>query len=109
MAKFIPLSYAEHPSQVLQLLDIPPESLAGLRVGTARLSKGEWVPPQGTSAHAQDEVSIFLSGSATLEAGGETRQVGTGEVILVPAGEAHRSQALEDSEIFWMLFGESDE
>ena len=109
MAKFIPLNYAEHPSQVLQLLNLPPEKLAGLRVGTARLSKGEWVPPEGMSTHAQDEVSIFLSGSATLESGGETRKVGPGEVIVVPAGEAHRSQALEDCEIFWMLFGGEDE
>lgn len=108
MAKFIPLSYAEHPTQVLQLLDLPPEKLAGLRVGTARLAKGEWVPPEGSSAHAQDEVSIFLSGSATLESGGETREVRPGEVIMIPAGEAHRSRALEDCEIFWMLFGESD-
>lgn len=109
MAKFIPLNYAERPNQVLQLLDLPPERLAGLRVGTAKLSKGEWVPPEGTSTHAQDEVSIFLSGSATLESGGETRTVGPGEVIVVPAGEAHRSQALEDCEIFWMLFGGEDE
>lgn len=109
MATFVPLSYAEHPSQVLQLLDLPPEKLAGLRVGTARLSKGEWVPPQGTSTHAQDEVSIFLSGSATLESGGETREVGPGQIVVIPAGEAHRSQALEDCEIFWMLFGESGE
>lgn len=109
MAKFIPLNYAEHPSQVLQLLSIPPEKMAGLRVGTARLAKGEAVPPQGASTHAQDEVSVFLSGSATLQSGGETREVGMGEVILIPAGEAHRSQALEDCEIFWMLFGENDE
>lgn len=67
------------------------------------------MPPVGTSTHAQDEVSIFLKGTATLEAGGETRQVTTGEVIHIPAGEAHRSQALEDCEIFWMLFGGDDE
>ena len=109
MAEFIPLDFAAHPGQVLQLLDLPPEKLAGLRVGTARLAKGEWVPSEGTSKHAQDEVSIFLRGSATLEADGNVRQVGMGEVIVIPAGEAHRSQALEDCEIFWMLFGESDE
>lgn len=108
MAEFIPINYADRPAQVLQLLRLPPEQLAGLRVGTARLAQGEWVPPSGTSTHAQDEVSVFLKGSATLEAGGATRHVGAGEIVLIPAGEAHRSQAQEDCEILWVLFGDAD-
>jgi len=108
MPRIIPLTYAEHPSQVLQLLDLPPEKVAGLRVGTARLAKGERVPPEGESVHAQDEVSILLKGTATLDAGGVTREVGPGEVVYIPAGEPHSSEAKEDCEIFWVLFGGSD-
>lgn len=108
MAEFIPLEYASHPAQVLELLALAPDRLAGLRVGTAKIAKGEWVPPDGHSTHAQDELSLVLSGAVTLEAGGQSRLCGTGEVVLVPAGEAHRSLAQEDCEILWMLFGVDD-
>lgn len=105
MAEFVPLDYAEHPTQVLELLALPHLASAELKVGTARLTKGETVPPDGMSQHPQHEVSIFLRGSATLETGGETREVGPGEVVWIPAGEAHRAQAHEECEIFWVLFG----
>lgn len=108
MADFISLDYAQHPAQVLELLALPPDRLAGLKVGTAKIAKGEWVPPRGLSAHAQEEISLFLSGSATLESGGSSREVGPGEIVRIPPGEAHRSLAHEDCEILWMLFGVSD-
>lgn len=108
MARFIPLKFATQPAQVLELLALTPDRLAGLRVGTAKVAKGERVPPQGYSTHAQDEISLLLAGSVTLEAGGGSREVGAGELVWIPAGEAHRSLAHEESEIVWMLYGGSD-
>ena len=105
MADVIELTYPTAPEQVLQLLELPAERLAGLKMGTARLAKGEWVPPTGDSSHAQHEVSLIVSGEALMVSGGRECIVRAGDIVRIPAGEAHRSQALEDTEVLWILFG----
>jgi quercetin dioxygenase-like cupin family protein len=99
------LEYAQQPEQVLSLLDLPAEQNAILKMGTARIQKGDWVPKQGHSSHEQHEVSVILSGKLEIESGGQPGLIQTGDVALIPAGEPHRAQALEDTELIWFWFG----
>jgi mannose-6-phosphate isomerase-like protein (cupin superfamily) len=48
-------------------------------------------PGRGPALHAHDyaEVMIVLEGTATFTAGEESREVGPGEVVIIPAGEPH--------------------
>jgi quercetin dioxygenase-like cupin family protein len=57
------------------------------------------------AAHEQDEISVILSGSFVLH--GETGdiQCEAGDVIHIPAGEAHASTAVGDSSVFYVLYG----
>jgi mannose-6-phosphate isomerase-like protein (cupin superfamily) len=61
--------------------------VADLSVGTYSIPAGG---TDGQSPHTEDEVYVVMAGRATLEAGGDTADVGPGTVIYVPAGEVHR-------------------
>ena len=43
--------------------------------------------------HAYPEVFVIQEGRAVYEAGGERREVGPGDVVVVPAGVAHRFES----------------
>lgn len=43
-----------------------------------------------------EEFYFILSGSGTMEVDGETKEVGVGDAILIPAGSWHQIQAQED-------------
>jgi quercetin dioxygenase-like cupin family protein len=103
--KLLQLEYAAYPTQVLNLLDLPPEQNAILKMGTARIQKGDWVPKQGHSSHEQHEVSVILNGKLEIESDGQPGMIQTGDVALIPAGEKHRARALEDTELIWFWFG----
>ncbi len=103
--KLLRLEYATHPEQVLSLLDLPAEQNAVLKMGTARIQKGDWVPLEGHSSHEQHEVSVILNGKLEIESGGQPGMIQTGDIALIPAGEAHRARALEDTELIWFWFG----
>ena len=51
----------------------------------------EAAPGRGPSLHTHEyaEVMIVLEGSATFTDGVETREVGAGNVVVIPAGEPH--------------------
>ena len=103
--KLLRLEYAAQPAQVLSLLDLPPEQNAILKMGSARIQKGDWVPLEGHSSHEQHEISVILSGKLEVESGGQPALVQGGDISLIPAGEAHRARALEDTELIWFWFG----
>ena len=105
--KLFHLEYAAHPAQVLSILDMPPEQSAILKMGTARIQKGDWVPISGHSSHEQHEVSVILKGKLEIESGGQPGMMQAGDISLIPAGEAHRALALEDTELIWFWFGTS--
>jgi mannose-6-phosphate isomerase-like protein (cupin superfamily) len=48
-------------------------------------------PGRGPSLHTHpyEEVLIILEGQATLDDGDEKRDVGAGDVVLIPAGQPH--------------------
>jgi quercetin dioxygenase-like cupin family protein len=74
-------------------------------MGTAKIQKGDWVPQNGYSSHEQHEISVILKGLLEVEIDGQISKVKNGEVVMIPAGEAHRTLALEDSELIWFWFG----
>lgn len=101
------LKYPSAPEQVLSLLELKPEQWAGLKMGTVRLNKGDWVPLEGHSRHEQHEVSVILSGGLEVECAGERSTLRAGDVSLIHPGEEHRARAIEDTELIWLWFGEA--
>jgi quercetin dioxygenase-like cupin family protein len=105
--KVFRLEYAQHPEQVLSLLELPAEAQASMKMGTARIEKESWVPREGYSRHDQHEVCVILKGELEIESGGQPGRMMAGDVSLIPAGESHRARALEDTELIWFWFGET--
>jgi mannose-6-phosphate isomerase-like protein (cupin superfamily) len=57
------------------------------QVVTMTLQPGEDI---GAEVHPDnDQVLVFTEGSARAEVGGETREVGAGDLVVVPAGTEH--------------------
>jgi len=106
MADHLQLQFAEQPDQVLELLALPADKKAGIRVGTAILKKGERIPAEGQAVHPQTEISLILKGDLLVETASEHRRMQPGDVVRLAPGEAHHSIAHEDTEIFWVLFGD---
>ncbi|WP_045234409.1 cupin domain-containing protein [Deinococcus pimensis] len=75
----------------------------GAEVGTLFLPAGTRVPAEGQSVHAQDELSFILSGRMVASSGGETCTLGAGDVTLIPAGEAHWAEVIEDVTLAYVL------
>lgn len=103
--KVFPLEYPQLPLQVLDQLELPAEASASLKMGTAKIQKGDWIPAAGYSSHEQHEVSVILKGLLEIEVTGQSTTLKHGEVVMIPAFEAHRTLALEDSELIWFWFG----
>lgn len=101
------LEYARSPEQVLSLLELPSEARASMKMGTARIEKGGWVPTEGHSRHDQHEVSVILKGELEVESGGQKGRMVAGDASLIPAGEEHRARAVEDTELIWFWFGQT--
>jgi mannose-6-phosphate isomerase-like protein (cupin superfamily) len=66
----------------LEFLRVPTMS-----AGLYTLAAGAADPQQ---PHAEDELYIVLAGRATVHAGGESRPVGPGSVVFVPAEVPHK-------------------
>lgn len=58
-----------------------------MSVGLYALDAGQADPQQ---PHRQDEVYVIVSGHGWITVGEETRQIGRGCVVYVPAGMPHR-------------------
>jgi mannose-6-phosphate isomerase-like protein (cupin superfamily) len=58
-----------------------------LSMGVYRLKAGETDPQ---SPHTEDEVYLVISGRAAFRAGGEERQVSSGDVLFVERSAEHR-------------------
>ncbi len=74
----------------------------------ADLSVGTYSIPAGglddQSPHAQDEVYVVTSGSATLRAGSGSAALERGSVVYVPAGEDHRFTDVTEDLALLVLF-----
>ena len=76
-------------------------------VGTLFFPSGTRLPESGSSVHAQDEISFILSGVLEAESGGERATLRAGDVTLIPAGEHHWAEVVEDVTLCYVLLERS--
>ena len=76
-----------------------------VKCGVAYFPPGSAIPEKGYTSHDADEVSFIIEGSLRVESGGETFQVGPGDLCHIPRGEEHRSANLghEPCRLAWFL------
>ena len=76
------------------------------------LSTGLYVLAAGAvdrqSPHTEDEVYVVLAGRARFTAGGETRDVGPGDTLFVPAHEPHRFHDVAEELRLVVVFGPAE-
>jgi mannose-6-phosphate isomerase-like protein (cupin superfamily) len=79
-------------STIRSLLDL---SVAPVR--NQSLAEAELLPGAATTRHfhrASEELYYLLSGTGSMEIDGESREVGPGDAILIPAGAWHQIRCL---------------
>ena len=54
--------------------------------------------------HDRDEAYVVARGSGVFWHEGERVQFGPGDLLWVPAGDAHRFEEFEDDLVVWVLF-----
>lgn len=68
------------------------------------LELGYYTEPKGTGAkphrHPSEQIIMVLAGRLRMRIGKETRDIGPGEVALIPGDQEHEQRALEDSTRF---------
>lgn len=78
------------------------------RFRTAALSVGTYSIPAGglddQSPHREDEVYVVTAGRGRITAGEETTPVAPGDVLFVPAGEAHQFHDVDEDLALLVLF-----
>lgn len=88
---------------VVDLRLIDREALVGPAQGTSRIFMWCVSSPAGRliGLHRHDAEEIFriLSGTIRYQVDGETRDVGPGEIIVIPPKAAHAYVTLEDAEL----------
>jgi quercetin dioxygenase-like cupin family protein len=89
-----------------------PESLVAPRESTAygptitgkELEIGYYTEPKSTGArphhHPSEQIIMVLAGRLRMRIGEETRDIGPGEVALIPGDQEHEQQALEEGTRF---------
>jgi mannose-6-phosphate isomerase-like protein (cupin superfamily) len=67
----------------------------------------ELYAPRGTDPqqpHTRDEVYVVVRGRGQFRCGDDRHAVGTGDVLFVPAGVAHRFEDFSDDLTVWGIF-----
>ncbi|MGH8621927.1 MAG: cupin domain-containing protein [Burkholderiales bacterium] len=68
------------------------------------LEIGYYTEPKGTGArphhHPSEQIILVLAGWLRMRIGAETRDIGPGEVALIPGDQEHEQRALEDGTRF---------
>ncbi len=83
-----------------ELLSVPDLS-AGIYVLTAGAVDRQ-------QPHTEDEVYVVLAGRARFTSGGETRDVGPGDTLFVPAHEPHRFHDIAEELRLVVVFGPAE-
>ena len=69
-----------------------------------QLEVGYYSEPKGTGAqshhHKSEQIMLILEGRMRMRIGDETRELGVGEVAVIPGDVAHEQTALEDDTKF---------
>ena len=67
----------------------------------------ELYAPRGRDAqqpHRQDEVYVVAAGNGIFVNGEKRHSFGTGDLLFVPAGVAHRFEEFSDDLLVWVIF-----
>jgi len=79
-------------------------SAAGLQAGVNRI---RLVHPSGTPIHQHDDAEqlvILLSGRLHVTIDGETREMGAGDICVMPIGVPHRFETIEGEVVLIEIF-----
>jgi mannose-6-phosphate isomerase-like protein (cupin superfamily) len=76
-----------------------------LSVGTYSVPAGG---RDGQTPHTEDEIYVVTAGRARMVADSGTTDVGPGDVIFVPAGEAHRFEDVTEDLAVLVVFGPAE-
>lgn len=85
------------------LLALTLPSPATLEFGTVVIPRSTRQPAEGVSQHDGEEVSLILEGRAVIEWHGGRTEIGAGDLVHIPAGEAHATEALERCLVYFAL------
>jgi quercetin dioxygenase-like cupin family protein len=76
----------------------------GPTVTGRELEIGYYTEPKGTGAkphhHKSEQMMLVLAGRLRMRIGSETRDIGPGELALIPGDEEHEQTALEEGTRF---------
>jgi quercetin dioxygenase-like cupin family protein len=76
----------------------------GQTVTGRELEVGFYSEPKGSGArphhHASEQIMLVLSGRLRMRIGDEVREIGPGELALIPGDAEHEQEALEDGTRF---------
>ncbi len=91
----------EMPSAVIS----PGHSAAhGPTITGRELEIGYYTEPKGSGAkphhHPSEQIMLVLAGRMRMRIGSEVREIGPGEVALIPGDQEHEQQALEEGTRF---------
>ena len=103
----IKLSYPAAPDPTLELTRVAGAGGAVLQVGTALLRKGHRIPDTGESCHEGTEVSVILDGVLDVTCGGRVHRLTAGDLVVVPAGEAHHTEVLEEAHLVYVFLNDA--
>ena len=76
-----------------------------LEIGTGFLKAGTRMPDQGVSAHSRREIILVLEGELSTTSGDETRRLGAGDIVTIPADQEQHSVVHRDTRLLWIFFG----
>lgn len=76
----------------------------GPTITGSELEIGYYIEPKGTGAkphhHKSEQMMLVLAGRLRMRVGDEVREIGPGEVALIPSNQEHEQTALEDGTRF---------
>ena len=76
----------------------------GPTITGAELEIGWYTEPKGTGArphhHKSEQIMVVLAGKLRMRVGAEQRDMGPGEVALIPGDQEHEQTALEEGTRF---------
>ena len=72
-------------------------------VGILDVPAGTRLPADGVSRHDQDEIAFLLAGELRAWSGGREYRLIAGDATLIPAGEEHWAEVVQDARIAYAL------
>jgi quercetin dioxygenase-like cupin family protein len=103
--RILQLKNASEVADVSEIMALGPMGLAALKVGCASFPAGSRTPASGTSVHSEDEISLILTGELEVETVLGRQRIKAGDLVHIPAGEAHWANVISPTRLLFVLFG----